>query len=202
MHTQGEIPDSECVIHQTSIQSERILNHSNFSKHCLKFPARRKAFYAARVSVSGNANTEVSDQSAGTEVLDDTATSPEASRQARISADWKAAMAYKDSGFIYEGRIEGSRFAGPVFFSCWVSAILTGPHKSIHEIAKGLTGSDISIKMELISKVHYPFIVEYKDSWVEKVVGTPSYMCPDLLADIPYGSKSSIRSLGKLTSFF
>ncbi|KAK1577192.1 hypothetical protein Q3G72_019705 [Acer saccharum] len=77
-------------------------------------------------------------------------------RQSRRSADWKAARAYKDSGFIYQGRIEGFNGGGLLvrFFALVgflpfpqlsPSHSCQDPQKSIHEVAKGLTGSLISV---------------------------------------------------------
>lgn len=52
--------------------------------HCHKSPAKRYSFHAAKVSVSGNANTEVSEQFSAAQLSDDSSALPEAVRQARV----------------------------------------------------------------------------------------------------------------------
>lgn len=51
---------------------------------CHKSPTKRNSFYTAKVSVSGNANTEVSEQAPATQLPDDSSALPEAGRQARV----------------------------------------------------------------------------------------------------------------------
>ncbi|KAK9288493.1 hypothetical protein L1049_016952 [Liquidambar formosana] len=131
-----------------------LINPSKFSKSCLKSPIKRSSFYPPKVSVSGGAKAEESEQVTTGAVED----SPDAIRQARRSADWKAARAYIESGSIYEGRIEGFNGGGLLvrFYSLVgflpfpqlsPSRSCREPHKSIQEIAKGLIGSLISMKV-------------------------------------------------------
>ncbi|KAK9159761.1 hypothetical protein Syun_006102 [Stephania yunnanensis] len=74
------------------------------------------------------------------------------------SADWKAARAYKESGAIYRGRIEGLNAGGLLvrFYSLMgflpypllsPSHSSIAPDKPIQDIAKDLVGSRISVKV-------------------------------------------------------
>ncbi|KAJ9555476.1 hypothetical protein OSB04_010090 [Centaurea solstitialis] len=108
-----------------------------------------------RVSVSGDSSkTQLVD------LVDDdeTETETDVVRQARRSADWKAARAHYENGIVYQGRVEGSNGGGLLirFYSLMgflpypqlsPSHYCKEPDKSIQEIAKTLTGSLISVKV-------------------------------------------------------
>ncbi|XP_042513990.1 30S ribosomal protein S1-like [Macadamia integrifolia] len=107
---------------------------------------------ALRVSVSSGPKTE------GVEQAQDSPATTDSVRQARRSADWKAARTYKESGFIYDGRIEGFNGGGLLvrFYSLLgfvpyphlsPSRACKEPEKNIQLIAKGLVGSRISVKV-------------------------------------------------------
>uniref|UniRef100_A0A2P2K7L4 Uncharacterized protein MANES_05G193800 n=1 Tax=Rhizophora mucronata TaxID=61149 RepID=A0A2P2K7L4_RHIMU len=106
------------------------------------------------------ARAENSNEAVTAQVLDEAFPSPDddAFRQARRSADWKAARAYKESESMYEVRVEGFNGGGLLvrFYSLLgflpfplmsPSHSCKEPHKPIHEIAKGLTGSLVLVKV-------------------------------------------------------
>ncbi|KAI3791172.1 hypothetical protein L2E82_04835 [Cichorium intybus] len=99
-----------------------------------------------------------SDDSSKTQLLDLIDDDDDVVRQARRSADWKAARAHYENGIVYQGRVEGSnggglliRFYSLVGFLPYPqlspSHSCKEPDKSIQEIAKALTGNLISVKV-------------------------------------------------------
>ncbi|ESR34305.1 hypothetical protein KPL70_025992 [Citrus sinensis] len=108
-------------------------------------------------------------------ILDDSSDANNRQSQSRSSADWKAARAYKESGFIYEGKIQGFNGGGLLvrFFSLVgflpfpqmsPSHSCKEPQKSIHEIAKGLTGSIISVKVIQANEEMKKLVFSEKDA--------------------------------------
>lgn len=92
------------------------------------------------------------------EVEGGSSATPDESPQSRRLADWDAAKTYKETGYIYDGRVEGFngggllvRFYSLVGFlpfpqlspSHWCKE----PNKTIQEIARGLLGSVLPMKV-------------------------------------------------------
>eukprot|EP00262_Sarcandra_glabra_P008432 TRINITY_DN21958_c0_g1_i1.p1 TRINITY_DN21958_c0_g1~~TRINITY_DN21958_c0_g1_i1.p1 ORF type:complete len:414 (-),score=76.64 TRINITY_DN21958_c0_g1_i1:301-1476(-) len=127
---------------------------------------------AAKLAVSVNTKTEGVDQEAG---LHEDSPATDEIRQIRRSADWKAAKAYKETGLIYEGRIEGFNGGGLLvrFYSLvgFLPYPLLGPshsckkqQRSIQEIAKDLVGSLISVKVTQVSEENRKLIFSEKEA--------------------------------------
>ncbi|KAL5702946.1 hypothetical protein ACHQM5_028102 [Ranunculus cassubicifolius] len=99
----------------------------------------------------------------------------EHNRIARRSADWKAARAYKESGAIYEGRIEGSNNGGLLvrFYSILgflpypllsPSHSCAEPLKSVQGIGKDLVGSTLPLKVIQVSEESRKLIFSERDA--------------------------------------
>ncbi|KAK4420082.1 30S ribosomal protein S1B [Sesamum alatum] len=142
--------------------------HFSLSQSC---STRRPAFLSApRVSVSSGSSTSTDDGVDQSFFSDDV-------RQARRSADWRAARAYHEKGLIYEGRIEGFNGGGLLikFYSLLgflpfpqlsPSHSCKEPHKSIQEIARALVGSTISMKVIQADEENRKLIFSEKEaSW-------------------------------------
>ncbi|KAK4752407.1 hypothetical protein SAY87_021205 [Trapa incisa] len=110
------------------------------------------------VSVSGSPQTESGEQVTSTGPVRDPPSSSETLRLARRSADWRAARAYSERGIIYEGRIEGYNGGGLLvrFYSLIgflpfpqlsPSHSYKDPNKNIQEVAEGLIGALVPLKV-------------------------------------------------------
>lgn len=164
-------------------------NGGGFPRICLKNAVSRRPFcfrglVRASVSVSGDAWTrdgEGGAATAGAEAANGVPY-PDAERQARWSADWKAARAYNESGLIYKGRVEGFNGGGLLvrFYSLVgflpfpqlsPSYSCKGPAKNIQEVAKCLIGSVVPVKVIQADEDSRQLIFSEKEAVWSKVSG-------------------------------
>ncbi|XP_057959455.1 uncharacterized protein LOC131151947 [Malania oleifera] len=156
-------------------------NHSSLfsitinSKFHRKSPIRRRLFYVA-------ATTEVSGSEEAVGDLKDSSSVSSLSystEQTRRSDDWKAARAHNESGFVYEGRVEGFNGGGLlVRFNSIVGFLpfpqlspyhsCKEPQKSIQEIARSLIGSFISVKVIQADEENKKLIFSEKEAMWSK----------------------------------
>ncbi|KAL2332639.1 hypothetical protein Fmac_013852 [Flemingia macrophylla] len=132
-------------------------------------------YHTAKVFVSGN--TQI-DQNPDTGLLQRPTPPPDTqdvARQARRSSDWKAAKAYKDSGLIYNGRVENFNSGGLLVRFFNILGFLPypqlspmhackEPEKSIQEIARGLLYSIVPVKVILADEDNKKLIFSEKEA--------------------------------------
>ncbi|KAL2463405.1 Nucleic acid-binding proteins superfamily [Forsythia ovata] len=144
---------SAFLSHFLSTESAAVANSQPSLSFSRSSSTRRPPVLGApKVSVSGGSNTKTDG------VVDQSSLLPDEIKQARMSADWKAARAYNEKGLIYEGRIESFNGGGLLirFYSLLgflpfpqlsPSHSCKEPHKTVQEIARDLTGSIMSVKV-------------------------------------------------------
>ncbi|KAI4338876.1 hypothetical protein MLD38_023883 [Melastoma candidum] len=139
-----------------------------------------KGSVGVRASLSGssiNSNTQQTQtRDATLPQLDEHApSSAESLRQSRRSADWKAAKTYHEKGLIYQGRVEGFNNGGLLirFYSLTgflpfpqlsPSHTCKGPRGRIVQVASGLVGSLVSVKIIQVSEENRLLIFSEKEA--------------------------------------
>ncbi|THU48656.1 hypothetical protein C4D60_Mb06t01290 [Musa balbisiana] len=148
-------------------------------KHASRYrlPPRRRSLFLGRAACAARPAT-----SGGSGVDQEEASREESSRigdadprQLRRSADWRAARAYKDSGVLFDGKIEAFNNGGLLirFYSLLgflpypllsPSHSCKDPSRTIQDIAKDLVGSSISVKVIEANEEEKKLIYSEKDA--------------------------------------
>ncbi|XVF84516.1 hypothetical protein PTKIN_Ptkin17bG0043200 [Pterospermum kingtungense] len=192
-----DVSSLSCFLNQTKLSN--LCSKPSFIKRPSSSP-----FYTLKVSASSastNSQTENSEpaEAAATALLDNSVSSEDI-RQRR-SADWKAARAYWHSGFIYGGRVEGFNGGGLLvrFYSLVgflpfpqlsPSHSCKEPGKTIHQIAKSLVGSILSVKVIQAEEESRKLIFSEKEAFWTKF--SPSINVGDIFS----GRVGSVEDYG------
>ncbi|KAK7280855.1 hypothetical protein RIF29_08387 [Crotalaria pallida] len=175
--TLGSMFTSSISYHSTSQPDPSSFSYP-FIKNPSSFPKCPYKFHS-KILVSSSSSSSIEQNTDGG-ILQrpsepDTPQAQDAIRQARRSSDWKAANAYKDSGLIYNGRVEDFNSGGLLvrFFSILgflpfpqlsPAHASKEPEKTIQDIAKGLVGSIISVKVIVADEDNRKLIFSEKEA--------------------------------------
>ncbi|WJX33399.1 hypothetical protein P8452_21611 [Trifolium repens] len=166
-----------------------------------KCPHKLHYYRSKIMMVSSSNNTHIDEVDNGLLQRPSAPNSLDTLRQARRSSDWKAANAYKDSGLIYNGRVEGINSGGLLlrFYSIMgflpypqlsPSHSCKEPDKPIQEIARDMLGSILSVKVIDVNEETKKLVLsEKKASWSK-------YSKYVNIGDIFIGRVSSVEDYG------